>query len=61
MKTLERLQWRRSCVFIVNCEHTSKFVLVIDFEQAKVCWVLIEKSITFEDNIGYIMRYVVLV
>ena len=37
----------------------SNFVLVIDFEQASVCMVHIEKAITFEDKIGYIMRYVV--
>ena len=59
MKTLERCLWRRSSVFIVNCEHISKFVLNVDFEQANVCWVHIEKTNTFEDKIGYIMRYVV--
>ena len=31
-------------------------VLIIDFEQAKVCWVYIEKINTFEDKIRYIMR-----
>ena len=36
-------EWRRSSVFIVNCEHTSNFLLIIDFEQAKVCWIHIEK------------------
>ena len=36
-------RWRRSSVFIVNCEHISKFLLILDFEQAKVCWVHIEK------------------
>ena len=59
MKTLERCQWRRSSVFIVNCEHISNFVPIINFEQANVYWVHIEKAITFEDKIGYIMRYVV--
>ena len=43
MKTLERCQWRRSCVYIVNCEHISNFPLIIDFEQGKVCWVHTEK------------------
>ena len=61
MKTLERCQWRRSSVFIVNCEHISNFLLIIDFEQAKVCWVHIEKINTFEDKIRYIMRYVVVI
>ena len=55
MKTLERCQWRRSSVYIVNCD-ISKFLLIIDFEQAKVCWVHIEKINTFEDKITYIMR-----
>ena len=59
MKTLERFQWLRSSVFIVNCEHISVFVLLVDFEQANVCWVHIEKTNVFEDKIGYIMRYVV--
>ena len=59
MKTLGRCQWRRSRVFIVNCEHISNFVLIVDLEQANVCWVHIEKTNTFEDKIGYIMRYVV--
>ena len=58
MKTLERCEWRHSSVFIVNYEHISSFVLIIEFEQAKVCWVHIEKKNTFEDKIGYIMRYV---
>ena len=34
MKTLYKRQWRRSNVFIVNCEHISNFVLIVDFEQA---------------------------
>ena len=28
IKTPERRQWRRSGVFIVNCEHISHFLLV---------------------------------
>ena len=60
MKTLERCQWRRSSVYIVNCD-ISKFLLIIDFEQAKVCWVHIEKINTFEDKIRYIMRYLVVI
>ena len=52
MKTLERCQWRRSSVFIVNCEHISNFVLIIEFEQGNVCLVHIEKAITFEDKSG---------
>ena len=58
MKALEQRQWRRSSVFIANCIHISNFV-IIDFEHANVCWVHIEKRNTFEDKIGYIMRYVV--
>ena len=58
MKTLERSQWPHSSVFIMNCEHISSFVLIAEFEQANVCWVQIEKKNTFEDKIGYIMRYV---
>ena len=59
MKTLERCQWRRCNVCNVNCELISNFLLIVDFEQANVCWVHIEKINTFEDKIGYIMRYVV--
>ena len=59
MKTLERRQCCRSGVFMVNCEHISHFALIVNFQQANVCWVYIEKTNTFEDKIGYIMRYVV--
>ena len=45
---------------IVNCEHISNCVLIIDFERAKVCLVCIENAITFEDKIDYIMHYVVI-
>ena len=58
MKTLEQCQWRHSGVFVVNCEHISNFALIVDFEQANVCWIGIEKRNTFEDMIWYIMRYV---
>ena len=50
--------WRCSSVFIVNCEHISNFVLIVDFEQAKVSLVHIEKTKTFEDKIWHIMCYV---
>ena len=56
MKTLEQCQWRRSSVYVVKCKHISNFLLIIDFEQAKVCWIYIEKINTFEDKIRYIMR-----
>ena len=59
MKTLEQRQWRRFGVFIVNCEHISHFVLIVDFEQVNVCWVHMEETNTFEDQIRYIMRYAV--
>ena len=58
MKTLEQCQWRRSSVVTVNCEHISNFLLIIDFEQANVCWVHIEKTSTFEEKIGSIIRYI---
>ena len=61
MKTPERCQWRRSIVFIVNCEGTSNSFLIIDFEQAKVCKIHIEKINTFENKISYIMRYVIVI
>ena len=44
MKILERCQWRHSSVFVVNCEHISSFVLIVEFEQANLCWVHIEKT-----------------
>ena len=61
MKPLERCQWRRSSVYIVNCEHISNFPLIIDFEQANVYWCNIEKINTFKDKIWYSMRYVVVI
>ena len=57
MKTLERSQWRHCRAFI---EHISNFVLIVDFEQANVCWVHNKKTNTFKDKIGYIMRFVVI-
>ena len=48
-----------SSVFIVNCEDISNFVLVVDFEQANVCRVHIEKINTLENNVEYILHYVV--
>ena len=57
MMTLEWCQWRWSSVFIVNYEHVSNFVLIVDFKQAKVCQVYITKTNTFEDKIEHIMRY----
>ena len=59
MKTLQWCRWRRSSVIIVNCEHISNFVLIVDFEQANFFWVQIEKANTFEGKIAYIMHYVV--
>ena len=50
---------RRSSVFIVNCEHISNFVLIVNFEQANVCLFHIKKSSIFKDKIGHIMLYVV--
>ena len=59
MKTREWCQWRCVGVFIVNIEHISNLVLIVDFEQANVQWVHIEKTNTFKDKIGYIVCYVV--
>ena len=43
---------------IVHCKHISKFVLIVDFEQANVCLVHTEKANIFEEKIGHIMLYV---
>ena len=61
MKTLDWCQWRHSGIFIVTCEHISGFALFVEFEQENVCWEKrnSEKTNTFEDEIGYIMRYAV--
>ena len=61
MKTLERCQWRRSRVYIVNCKHVSNILAIKDLEKANVFWVHIEKINTFGDKIRYIMRYVVVI
>ena len=53
------IQWRRSGVFIVKCEHVSLFVLTVDFEQANVYLVNIKNTNTFEGKIRFLMRYVV--
>ena len=58
MATLEQRQQRRSGFFIVECEHLSHFVLIVDFEGANFCWVHIENLNTFEGKIRYILRYV---
>ena len=65
MKTLESRNFlartmpvASSRIFIVNCEHISNFVSIVEFEQANVCWVHIEITNTFEGKIGYMMRYV---
>ena len=55
MKTLERCQWRRSSVFIANCEHIANMVLIAGFEYANICRDHVEKTNTFEDKIGCIM------
>ena len=51
VKTQERCEWSRPSVFIVNCKHISNFLLIIDFQQAKACWVHIENVNTFENKI----------
>ena len=42
----------------VNCKHIPNFVVIADFEQAKICLVHIENPNISEDKIGHIMRYV---
>ena len=44
-------------VSVVNCKYTSNFFLIVDFKQANICWVLIEKTNTFENkmSISWIM------
>ena len=51
-KTLKRF------VFIVNREHISNFVLIVEFEQENFCWIHIEMTNTFGDKTEYITRYV---
>ena len=43
---------------LFNCKNISNFVLIVEFEQANVCFVHIEKVNIFEDKIGHITRYV---
>ena len=53
---------RMSVLTIFNVNDVNRipnFVLIIDFDQANIFLVHIEKANTFEDKIGYIMRYVV--
>ena len=45
MKTLERCQWRRSSIFIINCQ-----LIIVKCEQANVCWVHIEKTNTWREH-----------
>ena len=49
MKRIE--QWRRSTFFIVICEHISILVLIVEFGQANVCWVHMEKTNTLNGKI----------
>ena len=44
MKTLVQHQYCCFGAFIINCEHISLFVLIVDFKQANVCSVHIEKT-----------------
>ena len=61
MKTLEQCHWRRSSVYIDNCKLISNFLLIIDFAQANICWINVEKINTVGDKIWYTMRYVVVI
>ena len=40
IKTPERCQWRRSGVFIVNFEHISHLVSIVNFEHVIAGWVV---------------------
>ena len=53
MKILERCQCGHSRVFIINCEHISNFVLIVEFKQANVWWVHIEKTNTWRQGRVY--------
>ena len=53
IKTLERCQWRRSGVFIVNFEHfhTCSVVSIVNFEHINVAWwtyLLFKKNVILE-------------
>ena len=52
MNTLERYQWCRSSVFIVNCEHISNFLLIVDFEQAHVAGFLLKRKTLLKKRSG---------
>ena len=43
---------------IFNINDVNGVVLIVDFEQANIWFVHIEKVNIFEDKIGHIMRYV---
>ena len=58
MKTPEQCQLRRSSVFLVNREHISNFVLIVEFGQENLCWIHIEMANTFGDKMRYITGYV---
>ena len=44
IKELERCRWCHPSAFIVNCEHISNFLIIVDFQQANVCWVYVGKA-----------------
>ena len=52
MKTLEQCKWGRSRVFIVNCEHVSNFVLIVDFEQANFSGFMSKRQILLKTKSG---------
>ena len=49
---------RMSVLMIFNINDVNGVVLIVDFEQANIWFVHIEKVNIFEDKIGHIMRYV---
>ena len=50
------IQYYHICIH--NSKYISNSVLIIDFEQANLCSVHIEKKNIFDDKIGHIISYV---
>ena len=49
---------RMSVLMIFNINDVNGVILIVDFEQANIWFVHIEKVNIFEDKIGHIMRHV---
>ena len=57
-----RARYENYLTMYVHCQLWTylTFVVIADFERANVCWCHIENTSTFDDKIGYTMRYFVL-